>query len=820
MDWIQIGVANRFSVRSSGISQRFRRLRNVVVGTVGPFRYGSTIVAASAVLLSIASDIQAAPLLFDMGTATSDVWEGFTRITAENLYIPDATSFGWHTKEGLKASVRAYKEPVENKSRGRQEPPPMWTNPITEDSVSSDRENSFLIKAAPGDYEVYVLCGSSDARREQYFDFTVEVNGNQLRAQFEGPYQFRAMRFRARVSQGPLAIRFFPKSRWVVNALLFFGGSDADDVQKKVIEPLQNLTWGFPPEEWAKWKQDPEPDPGPVPPFSDTDRKRGFAVFSRPYLECVYPHTNPRPEELNPELRIFATPGEFEPLNFIVHPLDPGHSVFTEAKVTVSDLGPVRGADVDVRRVAFMKARPNYTVQERYRIVPDVLERFNGSLPEGENVRFWLTVHVPEDAKPGLYHGTITFSCTQSSNAGSALGGSAQIPVQLRILPFHLSEDPSKIFGIYYHHPYDRMRSAPDEASREHFRRVAELEHADMVAHGTRNVVLSIWSPPADAEGKFKFDWDLLAEKIALGHKHGFTGPIVMGFNTEGIYEKYMKERPGSHLRAVKDPPPEFSREVTAMVAAIETERKARSWPEFLYYPIDEPSTDPVAVRFMVTVLQACRAAGVRTYVTADPTHEQFEPLRPFVDVWCTQPFAPDRETVLADTKARKVEYWCYPNHVNGENDHTPVTGARMTYGFGFWRSGFHTLIPWIYSASSGDPNNYLDGSAMDFFNRHEADGTPVPVAMWEAYREGWDDHRYIYTLEQLITAAKRSGNPAATEAAAQAARELRFIWDSIRVQAKYKDTGLWSPAEFNVYRWLIAQQILELQEVMRDGKE
>ena len=60
-------------VRSSGIPQRFRRLRDVVVGTVGPFRYGCTIVEASAVLLSIAFDRQAAPLLFDMVTATADV---------------------------------------------------------------------------------------------------------------------------------------------------------------------------------------------------------------------------------------------------------------------------------------------------------------------------------------------------------------------------------------------------------------------------------------------------------------------------------------------------------------------------------------------------------------------------------------------------------------------------------------------------------------------------------------------------------------------------------------------------------------------------
>jgi len=153
---------------------------------------------------------------------------------------------------------------------------------------------------------------------------------------------------------------------------------------------------------------------------------------------------------------------------------------------------------------------------------------------------------------------------------------------------------------------------------------------------------------------------------------------------------------------------------------------------------------------------------------------------------------------------------------VNGENDHTPVTGARMTYGFGLWRSGFRTLIPWIYSSSTGDPFNYLDGAYMDFFNRTAPDGAPIPVAMWEAYREGYDDYRYIYTLEQLIGEAKRSAQRKAQSAATTAEQELQSVWQAIRVQAKYKHDDLWAPEEFDAYRWVIARQILALQDVVK----
>ncbi|MBM4019844.1 MAG: hypothetical protein FJ288_16240, partial [Planctomycetes bacterium] len=727
-------------------------------------------------------------LFFDLGTVQSEVWPGFTRVTAAGV-LAEGAAFGWRTKDGLRAYARAYKEPVENKSRGSMEPPPIWTNPVTEDCIVGSGGNAFLIKAAPGEYEIYVVCGTSEAFRNQFFDFTVRVGSTEQRVQLEGGYQFRSLRFRTSAGGQPLAVEFQPRSKWVCSAVLAWPAADGARVEKDVIAPLEEWTYRLPPEQWAKWKADAEPGTGPMPPLTDEDRRRGFVVYSRHYLECVYPHARPRPEELRPVLRLFACPGECEPANFIVLPL----RGLSDARVVVSDIGPVTARDIDVRKVRYQLARPNYRVQNRYRVVPDILEPFRGGdLAADENARFWLTVHVPGGAPPGRYAGRVEFTCA---------GGRAAIPLELRILPIRLRDDPDKIFGIYYRHPYDLAAGADDEISREHFRRRAELEHADMAAHGTRNVTLTCSSPPADAEGRFKFNWDLLAAKLDLWRKHEFRGPIVMSINTGGVYQKHVKESYGSHLLGVKDPPDAFGAEITAMVKAIEAERKARGWPEFLYYPVDEPGTDAASVNFMVKVLAACKAAGVRTYVTADPTHEQFHPLRPHVDVWCTQPFAPDRETVLTDSRARGVQYWCYPNHVSGENDHTPVAGARMTYGFGFWRSGFRTLIPWIYSSSSGDPLNYLDGSSQDFFNRHEPDGTPMPVVLWEAYREGYDDYRYVYTLERLIAEAKESGRPAARTAAAAAEKELQAIWNAVRVQPKYKYDNLWSPAEFDVYR-------------------
>lgn len=756
--------------------------------------------AALTVLCILALPAGAAVVVFDMGSAQSALWPEAQAVTPQDV-LGGARQIGWSSGEGLSVSHKAWTTLVENTSRGTQDPPPIWTNPLTEDSVVGDRPASFVFPAAVGPWRVYVRCGVSAGSFAQYWDFDVTLDGQAWICQIEGPYRFLGHTFSV-TSEGRLELGLTPRSKWCLAGVVAW--QPADEAQAQAL--IAKIEQWAPDEELSKWKEDPRPSAGAEPPVTQAEQARGFYLWHRHWGQIVYPWTNPTPEEKVSTLRVFAAPGEYEPLTFTVRPLrDLG-----KATVKVEAIGPVAPDNVEVRKVRFLAARPHYVGQYRYRIVPDILDRWeSGPLAAGENARFWLTLRVPEMARPGQYRGRIVFT---------ADGQSMEIPVLLRVVGVKLQEDPQHTYAIYYRHSLDQAFGAPDEASRRYWERKAELEHADMVAHGTRNVTLSCWFREADEQGNFDTAdaFARLDTKLKLAERFGFQPPFVMGFNTGGIYYKHMKERFGSHLSGVKAPPEAFFAEITAMVRTIEEERKRRGWPDFVYYPIDEPSASPEAVAFMVGVLKAVRAAGVRTYVTADPTNAGFEPMRPFVDVWCTQPFLPERDVLLADMKARSVEYWCYPNHINGENDHTPVAGARMTYGFGFWRSGFLRLIPWIYQSSTGDPFNYLDGAAMDFLNRSEPDGAPLPVALWEAYREGYDDYRYIYTLQQLIKKAQASTSREARQEAAVAEKTLDFVWQTIPVLPKYKYEGFWSPEEMDVYRWLIARRAERLTKLLR----
>jgi len=730
-------------------------------------------------------------LIFDMGTDKSADWPGSKKVTPKDA--------GWQSTKDLKGHM------------GRGDGNTVWTNPMTEDAVFGEAANAFRFQAPAGKWSVYVLCGACKPAQGAYLDFDVSV-GNETWTCRIPPgvqYCFEHHTFTA-TSDGQIEVKFTPRNKWCVAGIVAWQAADADQA-KELIRKIEQ--WA-PDEEIAKWKPDPAPPTGPEPKIGDGDRKRGFCLWSRHWAQVVYPKTNPTQEEMDPTLRIFASPGEYEPMTFIIRPLKD----LARAEVRVEAIGPVPAENIEVRKVRYLPARPNYTVQYRYRIVPDILDRWTstssvepqtGPLPAGENARFWLTVRVPDKTAPGLYKGRVQFI---------ADGQAADVPVQLRILDIRLEEDPNHTYAIYYRHPLGRAASAPDEHTRKYWLRKAELEHADMAAHGTRNVTLSCGFQPADDTGRFDANaaLELLDQQLKLAERFKFQPPYVMSINTGGVYRKYMKQSFSSHLAGVKMPPEAFFKELTAMTKLVEDERKRRAWPAFVYYPVDEPGHDEASVQFMAGVLKAVRAAGVRTYLTADPTSAAFAPLKPFVDVWCTQPFLPDRETILADMKARGVEYWCYPNHVAGENDHTTVAGARMTYGFGFWRSGFLRLIPWIYQAEMADPFNYLDGTAMDFMNRSEPDGTPLPVTIWEAYREGYDDYRYVFSLQQAIARAEKSASDAARQEAAEAQKVLEELWKAIPVLAKYKYDGFWPPEEMDVRRWQIAERLEKLSQVLR----
>ena len=78
------------------------------------------------------------------------------------------------------------------------------------------------------------------------------------------------------------------------------------------------------------------------------------------------------------------------------------------------------------------------------------------------------------------------------------------------------------------------------------------------------------------------------------------------------------------------------------------------------------------------------------------------------------------------------------------------------------------------------------------------------------------DDGRYITTLQHWIARAKAEG---LTDLARQAEADLKLLWDSIPLQPKYKYDVPWDYESYDVFRWLLAKDVLMLKTAIDGGK-
>lgn len=555
-------------------------------------------------------------------------------------------------------------------------------------------------------------------------------------------------------------------------------------------ERLARVQPPVPPE----YREVPFVETAPAPQLTEAEQDRGFLLFHRPITEPVYPNTHPRPHERLDLLSAFVTPGEFEPVTFSLYPIRD----LQVMRVQVSDLtgsaGSIPAECVTIRLVTYWNMGfPRYTSRDTYRRVPELLERVTAhSSPAGECQRWWLTVRIPEDAQAGVYRATITID-------ENKLTEPVTIPLHLKVLGFQLKSDPAKHYSVYY---YTR-NSVPFQGKDESFiERATGNEYQAMVDYGVDTVpTLSLQTDETGRQILLR-DAGELDRMLAIG----LRGPVPI---TAGnvIARIYRDTTPGGrrekHWAITKMPPPEFYARVTEMFRAFEAQRRKRGWPEFVCCPIDEVAASHQ--EFGSQVYRAVQRAGVRTYATKDPLAADAKVYSPYVDVWCSQPYSATYEKIVAQDQH---EYWCYPNHNAGEIKDRRVMckGGRMTYGFGFWRSGYTTLIPWHWSwTPRPDQFDYLRGSHSGCGQRIGDDAEVIPAIYWECFREGRDDARYVYTLQQVVWEREPTRDPRCLPLVSAGKEVLQETWDVIQVQQKYLADGMWPDAEFNARRWRLA---------------
>ena len=330
------------------------------------------------------------------------------------------------------------------------------------------------------------------------------------------------------------------------------------------------------------------------------------------------------------------------------------------------------------------------------------------NIPANTNKQFWLTIHVPDDAKPGTYSGRITLS---------AASARTHLKLDLRVLPFELSK-PYYTACMFYRNPTGDLRA---RQSLLRYRR--EMEN--LLAHG---VEYPTYYPPGPQS-----DHEFLQIRKDLG----MTGKPVYTIT-------------GAHY-----PISEVKERLSVLTSY--------GFTEVYFYSIDEASGERLFNQR--PKWKATREAGGKVWTSGGREvgyqgKSKFDTVGDILDVYnCA--FGPSPEEAEKWHKAGH-RIFCYANPHVGQDDPDIY---RRNYGLVLWRNNYDGTGIYAYQHRSGNPYNDFDGGMRELNLAYPTMNGVIDTIVWEGFREGIDDVRYLTTLTKAIEGAKESERKIAIEA-------------------------------------------------------
>ena len=523
----------------------------------------------------------------------------------------------------------------------------------------------------------------------------------------------------------------------------------------------------------AEFREVPYVETNSMVAVTAADQARGFVAWTPNWMELIYTNSVPTAADVTRPCATFATPGEYEPVAVALRALRPLKGAHVE---TGSLAGPggetIPASALEVRLVKCWPQRIGSSWSHDWRVLPELLEKVAAvDVNAGCTQEFWITLHVPEHAKAGEYHGPLRIV--------TADGQCWETTLRLEVLPFTLAPS-ERIVGMYW-------RDKADDPE------LLDRQVRDMVEHGMRAVTIDRSPKVSNVDGKLVADASELLAFLRHLRQLGLTGPIPYNNSFEGLIKRAF-------------PKGDFDSLYVELIRELE---KVSSQPDalkLLYYPVDEigNADDRGRTAHDLCALIA-KAPGAKSYITVN-SYKAGEKWGDTFDIWCGNvEYTVEQEQRLL---ARGKHYMRY-----GSAYLNDCRKARNSCGLGFYRRPAEAMYYWHYQCPVGDPFNDFDGDSRDWCAVYPGpDGTLIPTMDWESLREGVDDLRYIATLKQLAAHADK-GNAAQKQAATKARAELAAVLATEEENKvnQYDFADKLSHDDYNHLRRRLADRIVEL---------
>lgn len=728
---------------------------------------------------------------FDFGPAKGTVYPGFECV-GEGSFYSDARGYGWTADAGASTSYMP-------------------------DALGGDYGwgKEFRVRLASGDYEVNVcldalglwgrypsfpsrsvrlngeevlsetMTGEEYLRRYFALEDAEDLPGQDLWAKFIEK-RLPVHRFTAHVTDGTLRLESRSDDRWgrIVSFVVLYpaarqaeGRAWMDTLAKKRHDDFN-----------AKMVVSVPKPTGDEPLPTSDEKARGFITFVR-HTEVDIPLTaRPAKDEIGKPLLVQAARGERAQAQIGLYPVAAAGGV----TVTAGDLaGPngktIPASAVRVRKVRhFLKRAGSSNLGS---ILPFILQDFQTlDLKPGVTRGLWVTLTVPPAAAAGKYTGAIKIG---------AAGKTAEVPVQLTVLPFRLDRVTDITISVTGSTVGSWRGLFP--GLDEKWWTVADLVMKDQAEHGMNAVTGGPGGRITSVkDGKAEIDYAAMDRWLALAAKHGLTmpGDSYQGLDVDVpsnqskdcvvVLEKQSRERFGVSYE-------ELLRIVYGDVAR---HAKEKGWPPRVYYFLDEPRPEYGNVGPCAELIRLRTRACPETlfsgyYSTGDGRDVYFQ----------TMPVSIAHVTKTGldlATKAGK-QLWEYDGQGVRHNIGRWCFVASRLGMKGYERNGYMYVCSDPYFDYSDD-----EGSWSQVYPSRT--GVSASVG-WQRTSQGVDDYRYLAMCETLAKKARAAGKAAQEADAAEA-----FLKETLAgVMLDDRESARLAPEGYDDFRRTLAKHITAL---------
>jgi len=480
--------------------------------------------------------------------------------------------------------------------------------------------------------------------------------------------------------------------------------------------------------------------------LKSTKSGNDFVIYQRMAPRRIKYTSIPQKNELKDELNLVVTPDEFEPLWFSIYAAKKLTEVSLNANAVFKSSGRQLKPDIDVRVLNCWPQRTDWN-SRNYSMVSELLEKKSSiTVPAGNSRTFWLTFKIPEQAVPGIYKGSIILNIKKKTVK--------EIPVSITVLPFRLKQPPGRYWAMW---TSDNYRKSLNEYKRE-------LQ--DMKDHGINTLLLYPQGLgdcrfAVDKKGKISFNSPTLRKLQNIRRETGLNGPLLLYWGG-GLKIKASKLAASSAKLNLKSKA--LRKTFIDLLKAVDDfvkETGKNGFSEWYYLGTDEPQIWRGGQQSALFEHTAARMAGIKNLVTINESAFT-EKLSRYMTGICWGG-APNSVEANVYRKNMPCEYWWY-----GTGVYTGQEGGLMPNryycGALFYKSGAIGEVSFVYQRleKTGDPFDDFDANKYsepkDAYIVYPAENGKdiIPTLQWEGIREGIDDYKYIYTLEELIKENKK----------------------------------------------------------------